>query len=30
MFDFKLRTDLLWLLLHPKTEHMHFVKPENT
>ena len=27
---FKLRTDLLRLLLHPKTVHMHFEKPENT
>ena len=27
---FKLRTDLLRLLLHPKTVHRHFVKPENT
>ena len=25
MFDFKLRIDLLRLLLHPKTEHRHYV-----
>ena len=30
MFDFKIRTDLLRLLLHPKTEHRHYVKAENT
>ena len=30
MFDFILRTDLLRLLLQPKTGHRHYVKRENT
>ena len=30
MFHFKLRTDLLRPLLHPKTAHRHYVKQENT
>ena len=29
MFNFKLRADLLRLLLHQKRVHRYFVKPEN-